>query len=64
MESDRAQLSAMASTLDELTRRVTEIASRYQSSTREDVGVSLYDTERALARASRQLAKTMRLMRG
>lgn len=64
MESDRAQLSAMASTLDEVTRRVTEIAARYQGSPREDVGQSLYDTERALARASRQLAKTMRLMRG
>ena len=63
MESDRAQLSAMESTLEDLTRRVTEIASRYRGSPREDVAHALFDTERALQRAGRQLAKTMRLMR-
>jgi hypothetical protein len=63
MESDRAQLSAMASTLDDLTGRITEIAGNYQSSPREDVAQALFDTERALLSASRQLAKAMRLMR-
>lgn len=64
MESDRAQLSAIESTLEDLTRRVTEIAARYQASPREDIAHALYDTERALMRANRQLIKTMRLMRG
>jgi hypothetical protein len=63
MESDRAQLSAMASTLEDLTRRITDIASGYQGSPREDVAQGLYDTERALISAGRQLAKVMRLMR-
>jgi len=63
MESDRAQLSAMASTLDDLTGRITEIAGRYQGTPREDVAQAIYDTERALLSASRQLAKAMRLMR-
>lgn len=64
MESDRAQLSAMASTLEDLTRRITVIAGGYQGSPREDVAQGLYDTERALISAGRQLAKVMRLMRG
>jgi hypothetical protein len=63
MESDRAQLSAIETTLEDLTRRVTAIAAHYQGSPREDVSHALYDTERALMRASRQLTKTMRLMR-
>jgi len=63
MESDRAQLSAMASTLDDLTGRITEIAGHHQNSPREDVAQALFDTERALLSASRQLAKAMRLMR-
>jgi hypothetical protein len=64
MDSDRAQLSAMASTLDDLTARITEMAGRYQGSPREDVAQGLYDTERSLRSAGRNLAKVMRLMRG
>ena len=63
MESDRAQLSAMASTLDDLTRRVTDIAGQYQGSPREDVSQALYDVERSLLSAGRNMAKVMRLMR-
>jgi hypothetical protein len=63
VESDRAQLSALSSTLDDLNRRITEIAGRYQGSEREDVAQGLYEVERSLAMASRQLAKTMQAMR-
>ncbi len=63
MESDRAQLSAMATTLEDLTRRITDIAGRYQGSPREDVSQGLYDVERSLLSAGRNMAKVMRLMR-
>jgi hypothetical protein len=63
MESDRAQLSAMASTLDDLTARITEMAARYQGSPREDVAQGLYDAERSLRSVNRNVAKVMRLMR-
>ena len=64
MESDRAQLSAMASTLEELTNRITEMAGRHSGSKREDVAQALYDTERSLRSAVRNVSKVMRLMRG
>lgn len=64
MESDRAQLSALASTLDDLTRRISEIADNYRGTPREDVTVGLDQVERSLNSAGRQLTKTMRLMRG
>jgi hypothetical protein len=63
MESDRAQLSALATTLDDLGERITEIAGRYEGSPRGDVAQGLYEVERALGTAGRQLAKVMRLMR-
>jgi hypothetical protein len=63
VESDRAQLSALASTLEDLTRRVTEIATKYQGSPREDVAHGLFEAERSLRAAQRQLAKVMRSMR-
>ncbi|MGH9209561.1 MAG: hypothetical protein ACRD2C_02655 [Acidimicrobiales bacterium] len=64
MESDRAQLSALASTIEDVNRRVVEIAGHYRSSPREDVSQGLDEVERALNTAQRQLAKVMRLMRG
>lgn len=63
MESDRAQLSALQSTLDDVTERITEIAGRYQSSPRIEVSQGLYEVERSLNTASRHLAKVMRTMR-
>jgi hypothetical protein len=64
MESDRAQLSALATTLDDLTRRISDIAGNYRGTPREDVAVSLDDVERSLTSAGRQLSKAMRAMRG
>lgn len=63
MESDRAQLSALASTLDDLTNRITEMAGRYQGGAREDVAQGLYEVERSLRSAGRGVSKVMRLMR-
>jgi hypothetical protein len=64
MESDRAQLSALATTLDDVTRRVVEIADNYRGSPRDDIAFGIDQVERSLNAAARQLAKTMRSMRG
>ena len=58
--SDRAQLSALQATLDDITRRVAQIADPYQGSTREHIANGLYEVERSLLAAGRQLAKLMR----
>jgi hypothetical protein len=64
MDSDRAQLSALGSTLDDLTRRIGEIAGHYRGTPREDVAAGLDEVERSLTSAARLLSKAMRTMRG
>ena len=63
MDSDRAELSALASTLDDLTRRITAVGDRYRGSSRADVADGLYETERSLLTAARQLERVVRSMR-
>jgi hypothetical protein len=63
MDSDRSELSALASTLDDLANRVTAVADRYRTSTRPDVAEGLYEVERSLITASRQLERVVRSMR-
>jgi hypothetical protein len=63
MESDRAELSALATTLDDLTARLTAAAGRYQGSPRDDVADGLYEVERSLVTASRKLERVLRTMR-
>lgn len=63
MDSDRSELSALASTIDDLTARLTAVADRYRGTTRPDVAEGLYEVERSLATASRQLARVVRSMR-
>jgi hypothetical protein len=63
MESDRAELSALATTLDDLTRRLTTTADRLQGSPRSDVAEGLYEVERSLLTASRTLGRVLRTMR-
>jgi hypothetical protein len=46
MESDRAALSALATSLDELTTRLTAMADAYKGTPRADVADSLYEVER------------------
>ena len=59
MSSPAAELSSLATALDELTRRVTAIADRYAGDRREDLAGELYHVERALVGASRSLAKVV-----
>jgi hypothetical protein len=63
MESDQAELSALATTLDELTVRITAIADRHQRSPRTDVADGLYEVERSLLTASRKLDRIVRSLR-
>ena len=63
MESDRAELSALATTLDDLTARLTAAADRSQGSPRGDVADGLYEVERSLVTASRKLERVLRTMR-
>ena len=63
MDSDRAELSALATTLDELATRITAVGDRYRGSTRPDVADALYEVERSLLTAGRQLERVMRSMR-
>lgn len=60
IDSDRAQLSAIAATLDEITRRVGDIAGGYQGTTREDLAHDLFEVERSLLTAARRLDKARR----
>lgn len=60
MDSDRAQLSALATNLDDLRSHITEVADRHRGSARDDVAVALYEVERSLMAASRQLVKVLR----
>ena len=63
MDSDRSELSALASSLEDMTARITAVADRYRGTTRSDVADSLYEVERTLNTASRQLARALRGMR-
>ena len=58
-----AQLSSVATSLDELTKRVTEVADRYKGTDREDVALDLYEVERALVNAGRKLDTVVRRLR-
>lgn len=63
MDSDRSELSALASSLDDLATRVTAVADRYRGTPRGDVADGLYEVERSLTTASRQLSRVVRAMR-
>ena len=54
-----AELSSLATALEELTRRVTAIADSYTSQRREDVAGELYAVERQLTNAARRLGKAV-----
>jgi uncharacterized protein Yka (UPF0111/DUF47 family) len=63
MENDRAELSALATSLDDLTARVTAAADRLRGTPRADVSDGLYEVERSLLSASRKLDQVVRSMR-
>jgi hypothetical protein len=63
MESERAELSALATTLDEMTRRITAVADRDAGTPRADVADGLYEVERSLLTAARKLDRVERSLR-
>ena len=62
-ESDRAELSALATSLDELAARGTAAGDRVQGTARTDLADGLYEVERSLLTASRKLDRVVRAMR-
>jgi hypothetical protein len=63
MESDRAELAALATSLDDLTARITAAADRHKGSPRTDVADGLYEVERSLLTAARKLDRIVRSLR-
>ena len=57
--SPAAELSSLATALEELTRRVTAIAEGYARAKRDDLAGELYRVERALTGAQRSLARVV-----
>jgi len=55
-----AALSSLASSLDELTKRVGGAADEAQTAGAEVMAADLYEIERALATAQRRLARLLR----
>ena len=59
MSSPIAELSSVASVLEELVRRVTAIADAYAGARRDDVANELYRVEQALTTARRGLDRVV-----
>jgi hypothetical protein len=57
MADHLAELSSVATALDELTGRITRIADALRDDKREELASPLYEVERALDGARRRLAK-------
>jgi len=60
--SDLATLSSIAAQIDELTRRVTELAERYGETPDSAVAIELFATERALVAARRSIDRVTGLL--
>jgi hypothetical protein len=63
METDRAELSALATSVAEVTRRVTAAADRLRGTPRDDIANGLYEVERSLLTAGRKLDRVIRELR-
>lgn len=59
MSSPAAELSSLATALDDVAKRVTAIAESYAGARRDDLATELYQVERALAGARRGLARVL-----
>lgn len=60
MESDRAELSTVATQLEELAQRVTDMAERHRGTEYDDVAVRLFEVERSMHSAGRNLQAAFR----
>ena len=58
-----AELSSVASALDELTKRVTAIAEGLADTDRDDLATTLYEVERSLATAASRLGRVVDVLR-
>jgi hypothetical protein len=59
MSLDTAQLSSLSTALDDLAKRVTDLADEYHGSPREDVAAELFEVERHLVAAARRLKSVL-----
>lgn len=61
MNSDIAELSTVATQIDDLINRVTEVAERYDGTDEDAVAVRLFEVERSLRMAGRNLQSAFRV---
>jgi len=60
MDDDRAQLSSVATALDELTDRVTRLADDFRAAADDQTATELFEIERVLQQAARRLDRLVR----
>jgi hypothetical protein len=60
MHAEHAELSSIATALDDLARRVGVIAERERHGDPDEAGTGLHEVERALATAQRRLESLLR----
>ena len=60
--SDRSELNALSSSLEDIRNRITAVADTYRPTSRSDIAESLYEVERSLRTAGRQLDRAVRSM--
>lgn len=59
MSGGSAELSSLATALEELSKRVTAIAEGYARAERDDLAAELYQAERALTSAHRSVVRVV-----
>jgi hypothetical protein len=59
MTGSSAELSSLATALEDLTARITAIADLYATGDRDELATDLYAVERALTGAQRRLTKVI-----
>jgi hypothetical protein len=63
MSEQAGQLSSVRTSLDELTKRIIDVADGFRGTERDDVAGDLYEVERALLAAARKLDSVVQRMR-
>lgn len=59
MPADTAELSSISSTLEQLVRRVAEMAKRAETTGEDDLAAELFAVERALEGAERRISRML-----
>lgn len=62
MHTERAALSSLSTTLDDLVERVTEVAERLLAAGEEGDAADLFEVERSLGAAASRLRSTLQRM--